>query len=309
MVLAHKEIIAWILKSSVKEFENCPIHDIAYKYIEGEPLLSSEAVHRNESREYITGMNTEDTSLNEGVVYYDLKFSAVAPVNDKMIRIIINVEAQNAYNPGYPIIKRGIYYCGRMISAQYGTEFVNSHYEDLKKVYSVWICLNPPKKDRNTITRYSIKEENLVGDRHEDIAHYDLMAVTMICLGDDELKEAEGVLKMLEVLFSTRIEQKEKSNILNDEFNISMTEELEKEVSDMCNLSQGIRDRGIAEGMALGKAEGINLGRAEGIESTHISVIKQMMKNLNLTAEQAMSAIGLSEKDRIYYMSVINKES
>ena len=85
----------------------------------------------------------------------------------------------------------------------------------------------------------------------------------------------------------------------------------------MCNLSQGIRDRGIAEGMALGiekgRAEGINLGRAEGrtegIESTHISVIKQMMKNLNFTAEQAMSAIGLSEKDRIYYMSVINKES
>ncbi|MCH5185366.1 MAG: hypothetical protein J1F64_04485, partial [Oscillospiraceae bacterium] len=133
----------------------------------------------------------------------------------------------------------------------------------------------------------------------------------------DELKEAEGVLKMLEVLFSTRIEQKEKSNILNDEFNIPMTEELEKEVSDMCNLSQGIRDWGRVEGMALGiekgRAEGINLGRAEGrtegIEMNCISNIKQLMKNLNFTAEQAMTAIGLSEKDRIYYMSVINKES
>ena len=65
----------------------------------------------------------------------------------------------------------------------------------------------------------------------------------------------------------------------------------------MCNLSQGIRDRGRAEGIA------------EGIESTHISVIKQMMKNLNFTAEQAMSAIGLSEKDKIHYMSIINKEN
>ncbi len=283
-------------KKQYKEFENSSITDIAHKYIEGEPIVGSEAVNRNES-EYIDGMNTEDMTLHEGVISYDLKFSAIAPINDKMMRIIINVEAQSAYNPGYPLIKRGIYYCGRMISAQYGTEFVNAHYEKLKKVYSVWICLNPPKKDINTITRYSFKEENIVGNKHEDVLNYDLMAVTIICLGDDELKEADGVLKMLEVLFSTRIEQKEKCNILNDEFDIAMTEELEREVSDMCNLSQGIKDRAMAE------------GRIEGRESTHISVIKQMMKNLNFTIDQAMAAIGLSETERIYYKSIIDKDS
>ena len=123
----------------------------------------------------------------------------------------------------------------------------------------------------------------------------------MICLGDDELKEADGVLRMLEVLFSTRIEQKEKRNILNDEFDIAMTEDLEREVSDMCNLSQGIKDRAMAEG--------IEKGMEKGIEINCISNIKQLMKNLNLTAEQAMSAIGLSEKDRIYYISIINKDN
>jgi len=296
VVLAHKEILAWILKSSIKEFENSSITDIAHKYIEGEPLVGSEAVNRNETGEYIDGMNTEDMTLHEGVISYDLKFSAIAPINDKMMRIIINVEAQSAYNPGYPLIKRGIYYCGRMISAQYGTEFVNAHYEKLKKVYSVWICLNPPKKDINTITRYSFKEENLIGNKHEDVLNYDLMAVTMICLGDDELKEADGVLKMLEVLFSTRIEQKEKRNILNDEFDIAMTEELEREVSDMCNLSQGIKDRAMSEGIE------------KGSELTNISNIKNLMKNMNWSIEQAMSAIGLSEKDKIYYVSVIEKE-
>ncbi len=55
-----------------------------------------------------------------------------------MIRLIINIEAQNDFYPGYPLIKRGIYYCSRMISAQYGTEFKNSHYENIKKVYSIW---------------------------------------------------------------------------------------------------------------------------------------------------------------------------
>lgn len=27
-------------------------------------------------------------------------------------------------NPGYPLLKRAVYYCGRMISSQYGTVFV-----------------------------------------------------------------------------------------------------------------------------------------------------------------------------------------
>lgn len=32
----------------------------------------------------------------------------------------------------------------RMISAQYRTEFTNFHYENIKKVYSIWICMNLP---------------------------------------------------------------------------------------------------------------------------------------------------------------------
>ena len=64
---------------------------------------------------------------------YDIRFFAIAPVSGELIRLIINIEAQNDFYPGYPLIKRGIYYCSRMISAQYGTEFTNSHYENIKK--------------------------------------------------------------------------------------------------------------------------------------------------------------------------------
>jgi len=182
--------------------KDCSIKDIAYKYIEGEPEISSETVHRNES---ITGMNTEDAALNEGIVTYDLKFRASAPIRD--LSLIINVEAQNDFSPGYPLIKRGMYYCGRMLSVQYGTEFTSSHYDNLKKVYSIWICLNPPKNRMNTITRYSFKEENLVGDIHENELDYDLMAVTIICLGDEKAENSTGVLRMLEILFSSETEK------------------------------------------------------------------------------------------------------
>ena len=56
-----------------------------------------------------------------------------------------------------------VYYCSRMISAQYGTEFVKSNYQNVWKVYSIWISLDVPKEWENTITCYHIVEENLVG--------------------------------------------------------------------------------------------------------------------------------------------------
>ena len=59
----------------------------------------------------------------EGTINYDVRFDAIAPASEgsaeqkDVIRLIINVEAQTAFNPGYPLTKRAIYYCSRMISA------------------------------------------------------------------------------------------------------------------------------------------------------------------------------------------------
>ena len=36
-----------------------------------------------------------------------------------------------------------------MISEQYGTIFTNEHYEEIQKVYSIWICPDPAKKRKN----------------------------------------------------------------------------------------------------------------------------------------------------------------
>ena len=150
----------------------------------------------------IRGAGNEDTSLTEGTVTYDIRFFAIAPVSGELIRLIINIEAQNDFYPGYPLIKRGIYYCCWMISAQYGTEFTNSHYVNIKKVYSIWICMNPPKSRENSITRYYIAEENLVGSVKEQKADYDLMAAVMICLGK-EGDSGTDLLKLLNVILST----------------------------------------------------------------------------------------------------------
>ena len=54
-------------------------------------------------------------SVMEGKRIYDIKFTARTPQN-RQIALIINLEIQNNFNAGYPLIKRAEYYCARLIS-------------------------------------------------------------------------------------------------------------------------------------------------------------------------------------------------
>lgn len=260
-ILANKIILAWIMKSCMKEYKDCSICDIADHYIEGTPEISQREVHRDEAPASdpgkIRGENTEDKAVNEGIVRYDIMFRAILPQGQEKIELIINIEAQKDFYPGYPLIKRGIYYGCRMISSQYGTIFTNSHYEKIQKVYSIWICFNPPEKRKNSINIYSVKEKNVVGKVKEKEADYDLLTAVMICL-DSGKEEKEGnhqegteeseILRLLEVLFSTERELKEKEKILENEYGITMTYEEKEEVEKMCNLSEYVWEKGLTYG-------------------------------------------------------------
>ena len=236
----------------------------------------------------VHGIGTEDASLTEGTVTYDIRFLAIVPTSGEMIRLIINVEAQGDFHPGYPLTKRGIFYCCRMISSQYGTEFTDSRYQDIKKVYSIWIAVKPPKERENTINRYRIVEENMVGSVKEPVRNYDLLSMLMICLGDPETAEHD-ILKLLDVLLSNEIEAAEKQQILQRDFDILMTKELERGIQDMCNLGETIARENIAK------------GRAEGI----LASIKSIMETMGLTIEQAMSALKVPDTEKQKYMDLL----
>ena len=102
----------------------------------------------------VQGMGNEDISQNEGTVYYDVRFNAIAPSTEEHenIRLIINAEAQNRFKLKYPLTKRAVYYGSRLISAQHGTVFTKSDYQKLRIVYSTWISVNYANCLRNTIT-------------------------------------------------------------------------------------------------------------------------------------------------------------
>ena len=55
-------------------------------------------------------------------------------------------------------------------------------------------------------------------------------------------------MKMLNMVFLDNISPGEKIKTLKQEFDIEVTPQLEKGVSEMCNLSEGIEKRGEARG-------------------------------------------------------------
>ena len=214
------------------------------------------------------------------------------PASGERIRLIINLEAQNKFLVGYPLIKRAIFYCGRMISSQYGTEFTNSQYGKIKKVYSIWVCVSPPKEMENTITRYHITEENMVGKVHLPYQDYDLMTVILLCLGNSKDENYNGILKLLGTLLSSETAAAEKQQILKHDFGIPMTEAIEREVFALCNLSEGVEARGIEK------------GRVEGI----FSALQNLMDSMGLSIEQAMNVLKIAESERPKYRSMLGSQ-
>lgn len=299
-VLADKYILAWILKSCTDEFKDCEIRDIAEKYIEGQPEIGSVGVLPDQTNRRINGISNEEPSVSEGSVRYDIRFCALAPSGNELIKLIVNIEAQSKYNNSYPLTKRAIYYLSRMISAQYGTEFDHSHYEGIKKVYSIWICTNPPKKRQSTIVKYSIVEENIFGEASEKPENYDLMTAVILCL-DDDINSDNSILRLLSVLMSRELNAASKVQILSDGFDIPMSNDFESEVYQMCNVSVGIYEHGMKTGFERGIERGIGKGLFKALDS--------MLSTTDFTFEQAAAMIGIPESEWNDYRRLLNEKN
>jgi hypothetical protein len=290
-LLSEKSILAWILKQCVSEFQGYEVDEIV-GYIEGTPRIDDEPVDIDAKPTVINGLCTEAASIKEGTIRFDILFKAIVPDTDELVGLIINVEAQNNFYPGYPIIKRGLYYGCRLISSQKEKEFFGSKYGEIKKVYSIWVCMNPPKYRRNTINRYSIKEKCLIGTYQENPMNYDILSVVIMCLGGHG-ERYDGVLKMLDVLLDDGKEADEKKKVLAEEFDIPMTREFETEVDRMCNLSEGVLQKGVQKGR----------------QERAIDLIRNLMETMNLNKDEAMAALRIPEAERERFSQILGENA
>ncbi len=248
-LLSQKVILAWIMKECMTEYKNCSVDEIMRDYIESDPQVSKIAVdgERSEWLPLIRGGSMEDASVSEGRVTYDIRFTGIVPATGR--RLWIDVEPQNDFWPGYSLLKRGTYYLARMMSSQRGREFVGSDYDKLKKAYTVWICMNPPKKWRHRIKYYEVRDRDNGDLEMFGFQDYDLMTQVVICLGDPRDTKAVGVLRLLSALLTNVYEPEMKRQILEYEFGITMTDAMRKGIKSMCNLGEGLFNKAKAEAM------------------------------------------------------------
>lgn len=138
-ILADPQIAAYIVQALVPEFKEMEAEKIIPCI--GEPTVMLRFPERLGVK--IQNVNNESVDEDDGKIIYDIKFPLY--YNGKRREFIINIEAQKSSKKsklGYRLENRIAYYMGRMISEQNGTEFVNSNYDDLKSVYTIWICMD-----------------------------------------------------------------------------------------------------------------------------------------------------------------------
>ena len=144
------------------------------KYIEGEPSISVVPVEpglanmekTDATGQRIVGLNTENAEINEGLVRFDIIFYVRMPSVDDtkngLSQIIVNIEAQKDEPTEYKILNRAIFYVSRLISSQKERDFVNTNYDDIKQVFSIWICMN---MDDNSLSH--IHTQNACRTNHQ----------------------------------------------------------------------------------------------------------------------------------------------
>lgn len=245
-LLAQKSILAHILVKTVDEFKGMKPEDVV-KYIEGEPSISVVPVEPglanmekpDAAGQRIVGLNTENAEINEGLVRFDIIF--YVRMKNGLSQIIVNIEAQKDEPTEYKILNRAIFYVSRLISSQNERDFVNTNYDDIKQVFSIWICMN---MDDNSLSHIHLTKDELLKPCNWK-GNLDLLNIVLIGITNEipEHDEKYEMHRLIGALLSSELKEQEKLDIIEHEYNIPISQEFREDVRIMCNLSTGIEER------------------------------------------------------------------
>ena len=304
IILSNKGVLARILQKTVEEYQEFTVEQIM-RCIDSQIEMSCVYVHPGYGGREVSGSledlnirgdRSEDKIPGEGMITYDIRLHSWIPgkAGEAAVKLLLNIEAQKSFYRKYSLTTRGIFYGARMISAQLDTEFADSDYNNIKKVYSIWICMNAPKKIGNAMTEYRIAKNDLIGHIPEKKNYYDKLSVIMVCLNDKLQAEKKGLHCLLNTLLSPDMPVEEKKRILEEEFQMKLENELEKAVNEMCNLSEAIEERGISKG--------INKGISR-VVSVLVKTCKEFGMSKEMTSKKVKVELSLSQKKAAAYVN------
>ena len=185
----------------------------------------------------------------------------------------------------YRVVTRGIYYCARMLSAQYGTVFTHQEYQKLQKVYSIWICPESAS-GQHSITEYRMEQLQKLGNLPTEEEDYDKLQVIVITLGQEAAKSENPLIRFLSLLLTSELPLESRKQQLEDEYQVQINESMEEEMSTVCNLGESIARKSRAE------------GRAEG--ENRLGTLMTKLREMNRTEDAFRAANDPEYRNRLY---------
>ena len=279
-LLGQKSILAHILVKTVDEFKGMNPKDVV-NCIEGTPHISTVPVEpgltnaaSEKNGERLVGFNTENEEINEGLVRFDIVF--YVRMKDGLSQIIINVEAQKDEPTGYEILNRAIFYVSRLVSSQKERDFVNTNYDDIKQVFSIWICMN---MDYNSLSHIHLAKDEMLRP-YDWKGNIDLLNIVLVGITNDipEHDENYEMHRLIGALLSTELREQEKLDIIEHEYNIPISNELREDVKIMCNLSTGIEEKATEKFILNMYKKGYTLDQIADVAETSVAAVEAVIK-------------------------------
>lgn len=261
------------------EFKGMPrekIEDAIVKDSEGNPL----------------DFNSELSGLDTGLVRLDTLIEAVIPGEKKRIRIRFNIETQAIANPGYLITNRAQTYAAMLLATQNKDCTGSRKYANLRKVYTVWVCLNPTDDCENTVEHYGILP---YPSNVPSTTIPSLMEIVMIHLCKTYSDAGPSITDLLNLIFSVGTDDEKRQTVLKSRYKLEVDLELIREVRQMTDWITEAREIGLEEGYEQGIEKGIKQERNRHKNLLADSVLRAMQRN-NLDKNSAMDLICVPEE-------------
>ena len=186
----------------------------------------------------------------QGMEQYDESVKQVLAHKIILANILVNIEAQKDEPSSYYIQNRTVFYACRMVSSQKERDFTGMNYNDIKKVYTIWICMN---QKENSLNYLHLTNEKLMGKTAIEKAG-DLIHIILLGLAKNlpPYTEKNKLHRLLGALFTNELTADEKISIIESEYNIEAKNELRKDVRKVSGLGESLVESAAEEAWEQG---------------------------------------------------------
>ena len=156
----------------------------------------------------------------------------------------------------------------------------------------IWVSsdkVSIAEDNEHSMSHIHLTRDDIIGS-HNWKGDIDLLNIAPLGIAEDLPEKAEEyeLHRLLGALLSSKLKVDEKLDIIGNEFQIPLESDIRKDVSEICNLSQGIEDRAFERGTA----NGISIEKKEGLAEVVLKLIKK-----GVSIEQVSDMLDMDIKD------------